>query len=139
MADTNSELRPLPDNPSLLEEARSNPGGWVYEIDFEYGDDEAVPPEAIRGAWEVSKLGTLTGMYRSNDRHRAIVECDRTLAAYVHAAAKFNPGKWICEIGPRGEHLFPKIPDEMIRGWWLIGGDGNITRYFRPNADYKSE
>lgn len=133
------EMRAIPDDNRLTEAARAQPGGWVYEIDFDYAADEEVPPEAIRGAWEVSARGALTGRYRGNERHRPIVECDRSLAPYAHAAAKSSPGKWVCEIEPRGEHLFPDIPDAMIRGWWLIGKDGKITKFFRANAKHESE
>ena len=28
----------------LVAEARAHPGGYVYEIDGDYGPDEAVPP-----------------------------------------------------------------------------------------------
>ena len=132
------EIRALPADHRLTEAARVNPGGWVYDIDFEYAPDDAVPSEAIRGAWEVSEVGVLTGGYRNNQRHRPIVQCDRVLAPYVHASAKFSPGKWMCEIDARGEHLFPHIPEEMIRGWWLIGEDGKITRHFRANSLYST-
>ena len=54
----------------MVEEARRVPGGWVYEIDGTFGPDEAVPPEAIRGAWAVDSDRTLTGEYEANPRYR---------------------------------------------------------------------
>jgi hypothetical protein len=57
-------------SPELVEEARRFPGGWVYEIDGTFGPDEAVPPEAIRGAWAVGSDGRLTGHYEANPRYR---------------------------------------------------------------------
>jgi len=130
------EIRTPPRDERLAAAARANCGGWVYDIDFEYAPDDAVPPEAIRGAWEVSEFGSLTGRYRPNGRHRPLIESDRVLKPYVHAAARFNPGKWISEIDPRAEHLFPNIPDECILGWWLVGKDGKITKTFRRNSLY---
>jgi hypothetical protein len=38
-------------SPELVSEAQRFPGGWVYEIEGEFGPNDAVPPEAIRGAW----------------------------------------------------------------------------------------
>ncbi len=136
-ADVVYETRTPPRDEGLVAAARANRGGWVYDLDFEYAADDSVPPEAIRGAWEVSEFGTLTGRYRPNERHRAIIESDRALKPYVHAAARFNPGKWIAEIDQRAEQLFPNIPDESIRGWWLVGKDGKMTKKFRGNSLYK--
>lgn len=50
--------------PELAAEGRRFPGGWVYEIEGEFGPNDAVPPEAIRGAWAVDREGKLTGEYR---------------------------------------------------------------------------
>lgn len=61
--------KPVP-SPELVEEARKHPAGWVYEIDGSFGPDEAVPPEAIRGAWTVGEDGTLTGEYEGNPNYR---------------------------------------------------------------------
>jgi hypothetical protein len=63
--------RPAP-SPELVAEARSNPGGWVYEIDGDMvGDpDGEVPPEAIIGAWKVDDTGSLTSEYKANPNYR---------------------------------------------------------------------
>nr|WSX75509.1 hypothetical protein OH826_17410 [Streptomyces sp. NBC_00899] len=58
--------------PELADEARRNPGGWVYEIDGDmvadpYGD---VPPEAVIGAWKVDRRGALSGEYEANPNYR---------------------------------------------------------------------
>lgn len=57
--------------PELLAEARRQRGGWVYEIDgaMVSDPDGEVPPTAIIGAWEVSRDGTLTGVYRANPNY----------------------------------------------------------------------
>jgi len=51
---------------ALVEEARAHPGGWVYEIVGEFGADDAIPPSAIKGAWQVDQSGHLTGEYVEN-------------------------------------------------------------------------
>lgn len=130
------EDREPPADASLIEAARANPGGWVYDIDYHYRDEEEPPMEAIRGAWEVSESGKLTGKYGINSRFRPITICTRPLKPYMHAAAKSHPGGWVAEIDPRGEDLFPNIPEKFIVGWWLIGKNGLITQYFRENSLY---
>ena len=57
---------PLPsDNhlppPGAIEEAKSRPNGWVYEIVGSYRPNDDVPPEAIRGAWKVDGNGNIVG------------------------------------------------------------------------------
>jgi hypothetical protein len=54
----------------LLQAAREQPDGWVYEIDPRYDPDGAVPPEGIKGAWKVGPTGVPTGEYQANDRYR---------------------------------------------------------------------
>jgi hypothetical protein len=135
MTDTsNLETRKPPTNPALLSAALENKGGWVYDIDHQYADHHEVPPEAIRGVWEVSDAGRFTGGYAPNDRYRAIIRSDRHLKPYMHAAASHNPDEWMVEIDPAGEHLFPDIPKNLVRGWWYIDKDGKITDQFRPNS-----
>jgi hypothetical protein len=59
--------------PELLAEARTKPGGWVYEIDPAYapdGPDGAVPPEGVKGGWKIGDDGQPTGEYQRNDRYR---------------------------------------------------------------------
>ncbi len=58
------ETRMPPQDPVLVEAARARPGAWVYEIDRVYPPDQPVPPEAIRGGWEVDPQGRLTGRFR---------------------------------------------------------------------------
>lgn len=60
----NAESRVPP--PELVEQALSFPGGWVYEIDGEFAATEAIPPERIRGGWEVDQVGRLTGRFERN-------------------------------------------------------------------------
>jgi len=137
--DAEYDVRTPPQQGRLIEAAHSNRGGWVYEIDVEYLQSEKTPPEAIQGAWEVSSSGALTGRYKPNNRYRAVIECDRVLKPYMHAAVRHYPNRWISEIDPVGEHLFPDVPDKLIRGWWLVGGDGKITNRFRPSSSYNPD
>jgi hypothetical protein len=54
----------IPDE--VREEARRNAGGYVYEIVGDYGPEDDVPPEAIRGAWKVDDAGNVTNEYERN-------------------------------------------------------------------------
>ncbi|BES72836.1 hypothetical protein RE428_38540 [Marinobacter nanhaiticus D15-8W] len=56
---------------SLIEEAKKQPNGWVYEIDARYDPDGLVPPEGIKGGWKVDEHGELTGEYKANPRYRS--------------------------------------------------------------------
>jgi hypothetical protein len=51
---------------ALVEEAKTKPGGWVYEIVGQYGPDDDVPPTAIRGAWKVNDEGEIVGGFLAN-------------------------------------------------------------------------
>ena len=51
---------------ALVEEAKTKPGGWVYEIVGDYSPDDAVPPTAIRGAWKVDDKGAIVGDFLPN-------------------------------------------------------------------------
>ncbi len=57
----------------VIRAAKANPGGWVYKIEGAFGPDEAVPPEAIAGAWKVDASGVLTGEFVANPNY-----CPRT-------------------------------------------------------------
>jgi len=130
------EKRMPPADHALIEAAAQTPGGWVYDIDWPYGPSEHVPPEAIRGSWEVDANGKMTGQFAVNDRYRPIVFTLRTLKPYMHAAAKANPDQWIVEIDESAEHLFPAIPPSGQRGWWYVDKHGTITRKFRANSEF---
>jgi hypothetical protein len=52
-----------------IAEARRTPGGWVYAIDGRYDRDEAVPPQAIKGAWKVDENGRITGDFIPNPNY----------------------------------------------------------------------
>ena len=47
-------------------EAKANPNGWVYVISGGYNSSEAVPPQAIQGAWKVDQNGNITGEFKPN-------------------------------------------------------------------------
>lgn len=54
----------------MIEEARQNPGGWVYQIQGNFGPTDHVPPEAIVGAFKVDGKGELTGEFQANPNFR---------------------------------------------------------------------
>lgn len=61
-----SPTRRMPPLVELVEEAKRFPDGWVYEISGSYGPHDAVPPEAIKGAWKVDSHGRITGEFTPN-------------------------------------------------------------------------
>lgn len=130
----NYERREIPTDGKLVSRAKLNPNTWIYDIDWDYQSGQHVPPEAIRGGWEVDGQGKLTGLFARNDRYRPIERCERLLPRYMRAGNERYPGQWIVEIDPRGEALFPAIPDKLIRGWWYVDDDGKITDLFRENS-----
>jgi len=62
----------VPSQPTLAmrEEARRNPGGWVYVVDGTFGPNDVVPADRIIGAWKVDRRGNLTGKYKPNPEFR---------------------------------------------------------------------
>jgi len=65
MAD--SKTRPYPGE---IEEAKSSPNGWVYRIEGRFLPHEAVPPEAIVGAWKVDENGSISGDFVPNPKYK---------------------------------------------------------------------
>ena len=134
MENIREEYREPSTNADLIQAARSKPGAHIYDIDWSYPDDQPTPPEAIRGSWAIDSDGRISGRYAVNPRYRPIVHSTRTLKSYMHAGAKHTRDQWIVEIDPRGESLFPNIPQDMIRGWWYVDKDGHISDQFRQNS-----
>ena len=126
--------RSPPADPALVQDARSRPGEWLFDVDRTYPADQPVPPEAIRGAWKIGADGRITDEFTSNARYRAVERCARKLKPHVHAAARRNRDQWITEIDPRGEDLFSNIPAELVRGWWYVDAQGVVSSDFRPNS-----
>lgn len=61
------DVRPYPGE---VDEARRHPGGWVYRIAGRFGPADAVPPEAIIGAWKVDTQGNIVpGSYIKNTKY----------------------------------------------------------------------
>ena len=56
--------------PEAIAEAKQHPGSWVYEILGSYGPDEAVPPDAVHGAWKVDQDGQIVGDFIPNPNFR---------------------------------------------------------------------
>ncbi len=55
----------------MIEEAKKNLNGWVYQIDGQFAPHEAVPPESIVGAYAVDENGKLSGEFKANPKYRA--------------------------------------------------------------------
>lgn len=50
-------------NPALIAEAKTQPGGWVYQIELPAGadPDAAIPGSAVKGCWKVNDDVDITG------------------------------------------------------------------------------
>lgn len=57
--------------PQEMEHAKMNPNGWVYRIAGQFPQSEAVPPEAIVGAWQVDSKGQVMGKFQNNPKYDA--------------------------------------------------------------------
>lgn len=56
----------------MRKEAKQNPNGWVYAIEGNYGPNDAVPPEAIAGAWKVDSTGNIIkGSFTPNPKYKS--------------------------------------------------------------------
>lgn len=67
---SDSSSKRLPSD-GAIQEARKNPGGWVYEINGSYGPDEHVPAHAVIGAWKVNEAGIIEGDFIPNPNFRS--------------------------------------------------------------------
>jgi hypothetical protein len=47
--------------PEMVAEANRNPNGWIYQIEGGFGQNDAVSPDSIVGAFKVDENGHLTG------------------------------------------------------------------------------
>jgi hypothetical protein len=129
---------------AMRREAKSNPNGWVYEIDWPYGEDDYVPPEAIKGAWKVDGSGTITNEFQENANYRPVRKAVRQPRDYMRRVAEADartPGykgnEWVVETDPDFDNTFPNTPPEGFIGSWFIGRDGKFTGEFRPNPAYR--
>ncbi len=57
-----------------VEEAKRHPNGWVYRIKGDFLPGEAVPKEAIVGAWKVDASGKIVGEFMPNPTHVSTFE-----------------------------------------------------------------
>ncbi|MFD2937421.1 hypothetical protein [Spirosoma flavum] len=62
--------KPIPTQ-ETYEEAKKNPGDWVYVIDPKYNGQENVPLKGIVGAWKVDYTGRLTGTFHFNQNYES--------------------------------------------------------------------
>lgn len=58
-------------HPEEIAEARSNPSGWVYRVAGTFSSLEAIPPEAVVGAWKVDNQGSIVGDFITNAKYDA--------------------------------------------------------------------
>lgn len=59
--------------PAAIAEAKRKPNGWVYVIEGNFGPNDAVPPESIKGAWKVDPHGQIVGPFIPNPKYRPSV------------------------------------------------------------------
>jgi hypothetical protein len=55
---------------AMCEEAKRHPNGYLYQIVGNYGPNDAVPPEAIAGAWKIDAEGNIVGDFIPNPNFR---------------------------------------------------------------------
>jgi hypothetical protein len=55
--------------PEAIAEAKRTPNGWVYAIEGNFKPSDAVPSEAIRGAWKVNDAGEIEGEFTPNPNY----------------------------------------------------------------------
>ena len=123
----------------LEEETMKLPGGWVYEIDWDYADSY-VPPEAIKAAWKVGADGILTGETKKNESYRPIIHLDRQPREYMKRAISPSMfGEWLMEIDPAFDDAFPDVPKHGFIGSWYLDQNGQFTDLFRPNPHYAGD
>jgi len=66
-----SNFANLKPTPEMVLEAKKNPNGWVYVIAGNYRPNDAVPREAIAGAWKVDSSGTVVaGSFQANPKYK---------------------------------------------------------------------
>ncbi|MBW8847991.1 MAG: hypothetical protein JF607_23755 [Burkholderiales bacterium] len=69
---TDDDLKRMQPTEEMRNEAKRHPNGYVYVIRGDIADNEAVPPEAIRGAWKVDAQGEIVpDSFVANPRYRA--------------------------------------------------------------------
>ena len=56
--------------PEAIAEARKHPNGHVYAIEGNFGPSDAVPPQAIKGAWKVDAQGNIVGDFIPNPNYQ---------------------------------------------------------------------
>jgi hypothetical protein len=124
--------------PEMHEEAKLNPNGWVYKIDWNFSKDQYVPPEAIIGAYKVDENGKITGDLVENENYSAIIKASRKPREYMNTViAPHMFDNWIVEIDPKFDDQFPNVPIEGQIGRWYLDRNGQYTGDFRPNREYK--
>jgi hypothetical protein len=64
---TTAPTPPITD--ALRDEARANPGSWIYAIDPGFEGQAEVPPQGIVGAWQADEKGELSGPFTPNPRY----------------------------------------------------------------------
>jgi hypothetical protein len=58
----------LEPTPEAIAEAKRTPNGYVYAVEGMHGSD-AVPPQAIKGAWKVDSHGNIVDDFIPNPNY----------------------------------------------------------------------
>ncbi|MCL1475332.1 hypothetical protein [Argonema antarcticum] len=62
--------KPVKPSEKIIQQAKFHPNKWIYEIDGNYPSNQAVPPEAIIGAWKVDFKGNIEGEFIPNPNYK---------------------------------------------------------------------
>lgn len=55
--------------PAAVAEAKRKPNGWVYMIEGNFGRNDAVPLQSIKGAWTANEAGEIVGDFMPNPNY----------------------------------------------------------------------
>ena len=61
--------KPHAPDQAAKDEAKRNPGGWVYKIDGHFPSGTDVPAKNIIGAWRVNDQGKIIGEFIPNPNY----------------------------------------------------------------------
>jgi hypothetical protein len=124
-----SDDRPVPPiTEALREQARRQPGGWMYAVDPAFDPDGAVPPHGVIGAWKVDGRGEITGEFRHNPHYRPS-------PAAMGLSAPTDPLDEAAQLAAAGHGSVADVIDRLLdREVYLVDDDRPVVEVFSDPA-----